>query len=156
MVRLAGLASSLDEARMQVGSALSSGRGLERFRQMVEQQGGDPRIIEDPTRLPAAPHRATITADRSGYVAELDAELIGHATCVLGAGREHAHHSVDHAVGAIMQARVGEAVKAGELLAELHYRDEAKLNKAMAMFRRACVISDEPPTKSALILEVVE
>jgi pyrimidine-nucleoside phosphorylase len=77
MVLLGGLAASDIEAETKVRSALASGAGLERFRRIVEGQGGDPRIVDDPGRLPKSPHRSTIAADRSGYVADLDAEKIG-------------------------------------------------------------------------------
>lgn len=156
MVRLAGLVKTLDEARVNVATALTSGRGLEIFRKMIEQQGGDPRVIDDPSRLPAAPKRMTVNADRSGYITLLDAEIIGHAACILGAGREQASHNVDHAVGFIIPVRVGDKVIRGRTLVEIHCRDEAKSAKAQEMLRRACVIGDVAPAKCELIYEVIE
>jgi pyrimidine-nucleoside phosphorylase len=156
MVRLAGLTKSLDEAREKVNRALTSGRGLEIFRKMIDEQGGDPKVLDDPSRLPAAPKQSTVTADRSGFIARLDAEMIGMAACVLGAGRERAEDAVDHAVGAMMQVRVGDQVKAGDRVVELHFRDEGKAVKARELIRAACTIADAPPAKTELIFEVIE
>jgi thymidine phosphorylase len=156
MVRLAGLTKSLEEARAKITSALTSGRGLEILRKAIEQQGGDPKVIDDPSRLPKAPHCIPLVADRSGYVTQLDAEIIGHAACILGAGREQANHDVDHAVGFNISVQVGDAVNRGDVLVEIHYRDEAKCAKVKEMLRRACVIGDAAPAKSELICEVIE
>jgi pyrimidine-nucleoside phosphorylase len=156
MVRLAGLTNSLEDARKKVNEALTSGRGLELFRKMIEEQGGDPRVLDDPSRLPSVSHRSSVTAERSGYVTRLDAEMIGIAACVLGAGRERAEDAVDHAVGAMMHVRVGDAVKAGDRLVELHYRDEGKAAKARELIHEACTIGDVPPVETELIYEVIE
>jgi pyrimidine-nucleoside phosphorylase len=156
MVRLAGLAKSLDDARSKVSEALTSGRGLELFRKMIDQQGGDPKVLDDPSRLPAAPKQSAVTADRSGFIIRLDAEMIGHAACVLGAGRERAEDAVDHAVGAMMHVRVGDSVKAGDRIVELHYRDEGKAARARQLIHEACTMGESPPVKTELIYEVIE
>jgi pyrimidine-nucleoside phosphorylase len=156
MLRLAGLAITLDEARAQITAALTSGRGLELFRRIIEHQGGDPIVIDDPSRLPTAPKRKALTADQSGFVRQLDAEIIGDAACILGAGREQASHNVDHAVGFVIPVRVGDKVNRGDALIEIHYRDEAKCTKAQEMLVRACAIGDALPAKSELIIEVID
>lgn len=155
MVRLAGLADDDAAATAKVRSALTSGRGLEKFREMVEQQGGDPRTVDDPDRLPAAPHREMVTADRSGFLVTLDAEAVGRAAMVLGAGRDKVEDAVDPAVGAVVQAKVGRPIKAGDPLVELHYRDAAKLPAAKALLQAGVVIGEQEPTMRSLILEVV-
>ena len=142
MVWLAGLAANLHEAEAKAADALRSGRGLEKFRQVVAQQGGDPRAIDDPSRLPSAPHREVLRADRSGYVAGWQAERVGRAVGVLGAGRDRVEHSVDAAVGAVVLVRPGERVKPGDGLIELHYRDESRLSAAKAMLAGACPIGE--------------
>ncbi|HEX4591574.1 MAG TPA: thymidine phosphorylase [Gemmataceae bacterium] len=155
MVRLGGLAPDDQAATAKVRDALSSGRGLEVLRRLIEQQGGDPRVVDDPDRLPSAPHRETISAERDGFLTTLDAEAIGHATMVLGAGRERVEHAVDPAVGAVVMGRVGARVRAGEPLVELHYRDAEKLSAARSLVRAGFEIGDEEPTVQSLILEVV-
>jgi thymidine phosphorylase len=155
MVRLAGLANTDADAEAKVRTALTSGAGLEKWRQVVEQQGGDPRSVDDYSRLPAAPQRMTIIADRSGYVTDLHAERLGIGAMLLGAGRNRAEDKVDHAVGIMIRAHVGERVKAGDTVLEVHYRDESTLAAAMPMLREAIKVGDKPPQTSPLILEEI-
>ena len=104
MLRLGGRVATIEEGERMTRSALASGHGLEKFSQMIEQQGGDPRIVDDYGRLPSAPRRKILTADRTGYVTDLDAELIGRAAMVLGAGRDRVEDKVDPGVGAVLKA----------------------------------------------------
>ena len=154
MIRLAGLAGDAD-AEKQIRDALKSGAGLEKFRQMVVEQGGDPRIIDDYSRLPSAPHRHVLKADHNGFVAQLDAEWIGHGCMVLGAGRAHADDSVDHAVGLTIITAMGERVNKDQPVLEIHYRDEGKLNRALPLLTRAIRIDSSPPVEQALVKEII-
>jgi pyrimidine-nucleoside phosphorylase len=151
MLRLGGLA----EGEARVREALGGGLGLEKFRQIVEQQGGDPYVIDDYSRLPTAPRRHFAKADRTGFVTRLDAELVGRATMVLGAGRDRVEESVDPAVGAVVHAKPGEEVRPGQPILELHYRESEKLGAALGLLESACVIADEPPAASPLIMEEI-
>jgi pyrimidine-nucleoside phosphorylase len=155
MVRLAGLAADEATATAMIRKALTSGRGLDVMRRLIEQQGGDPRVVDEPDRLPHAPHRETITAEKAGYLDGLDAELVGRATMVLGAGRDRVEDGVDPAVGAIVHAAVGDPVRAGDPLVELHFRDGAKLPAARALIHSAITIGDEKPALPPLIQEVL-
>jgi pyrimidine-nucleoside phosphorylase len=155
MLQLGGAAASAQEAEARVLAALSSGRGLEKFREIIAQQGGDPRVIDDAGRLPAAPHRAVLAADRGGYITNLDAELVGRATMVLGAGRNRVEDAVDHAVGAIVLAKRGDVVRAREPIVELHYRDAGGLETALQLVKSACTIGDERPAGQPTVLENV-
>src|SRR5262245_3700143 len=156
MVRLAGLATSNAEATTRVRSALTSGVGLETFRRIVEQQGGEPRIVDDFGRLPRAPKGTSITADRAGYVTEMHAEAIGIGAMMLGAGRNRAEDRIDHAVGVIVRARVSERVKAGDAILEVHHRDDASLAAALPMLRKSIKIGDAAPTVVELVVEEVK
>jgi pyrimidine-nucleoside phosphorylase len=156
MVRLGGLADSEEKAEALVRDALTSGRGLEKFRQIIEQQGGDPRVIDDYKRfLPSRPNGSAITAERAGYLVDLDAELIGRAAMVLGAGRDKVEDQIDPGVGAILHAKPGEQVSAGQTLVELHYRDAGRLSEARELVRRAIRIADEPPPARDVIHEII-
>ncbi len=155
MVRLGGQAASDEAARIKVRAALSSGAGLEKFRQVIELQGGDPRVIDDVKRLPIAPHRIDFVADCAGYVTDLDAEQIGIASMMLGAGRERTEDNVDHAVGIVMHKRLGDKVSNKEPLATLHYRGDAKLAQATALLQKACTIADSPVSARPLIIDRV-
>ena len=156
MVHLAGLAGDLESARSKVRDALSSGRGLEKFRQIVETQGGDPKAIDDYRRLPLANRHQFVAADRAGVVRDIKAEAIGWAAMRLGAGRERAEDRVDPGVGLLLRTRVGEWVKAGQTVAELVARDESRMQEAAGLIRGAIQIGDAPPPIPPLIREVIE
>ena len=94
-------------------------------------------------------------AERTGYVTALDAELIGRATMQLGAGRERVEDSIDHAVGATILKPLGERIKRGEAVLELHYRDADRLGAALALVKQACVVGDRPPPPQPQVLETV-
>jgi pyrimidine-nucleoside phosphorylase len=155
MVRLGGLAADDVEAATRVKAALSSGRGLDVFRRLVEEQGGDPRVVDDPSRLPTAPHREMITAARTGFLTTLDAEAVGRAAMALGAGRDRVEDAVDPAVGILVHALVGGRVRIGDPLIEFHYRDAGHLPAARSLIQAGIEISDEQPTIKSLIQEVV-
>src|SRR5207237_604979 len=123
MLVLGGVAANRSAGVQQARDAIATGAGLERFRRIIEHQGGDPRVVDDDARLPAAPSRHRITASRGGFVSRLDAELIGRASVSLGAGRDRVEDSVDPAVGILLLAKVGDEVRAGDGILELHYRD---------------------------------
>lgn len=155
MVRLAGLAADDAGAEAKVRRALTSGAGLEKFRQVIEQQGGDPRVIQDYSRLPGAPHVARITADRGGVVAEVGAGAVGVAAMVLGAGRERAEDPVDRAVGVVVRAKPGERVSAGDTVFEVRYRDARKLADALPLLEVAYRLGDAPTHPPPLVVEAI-
>jgi pyrimidine-nucleoside phosphorylase len=156
MVHLGGVTGTLDQARTKVRDALSSGLGLQKFRDIVVQQGGDPRVIDEPDRLMVAPQRTILRADCGGFVDGIHAEQVGRAAMMLGAGRDRVEDTVDPSVGVIVLAHVGEAVKAGDGLAEVHYRSDARLPDCLRLLRQAWSIGDAPPHAIPLILETIE
>jgi pyrimidine-nucleoside phosphorylase len=152
MLVLGGAATNVADGTARARAAIDSGAGLERFRQIVEHQGGDPRVIDDYSRLPAAPERHVVKAPRAGFVSRLDAELVGRASVMLGAGRDRVQDPVDPAVGIMVLAVPGTRVKAGDGILELHYRDRARLASAEPLVERAIVMADVPPPRTPLIL----
>jgi pyrimidine-nucleoside phosphorylase len=155
MVRLGGAAATLAEAEARVRDALTSGRGLNKLREIIAHQGGDPRVIDEPQRLPNAPHCEKFRASRSGFVTDIDAEKIGRAAVLLGAGRNRVEDTVDPAAGVLLLAVVGEKVKSGELLAELYHSDPARVPTALALIEEAYTVGDEPPASAPLVLETI-
>ncbi|HYV36151.1 MAG TPA: thymidine phosphorylase, partial [Gemmataceae bacterium] len=153
MVLVGGRAKSLGEAETKVAEALRSGQGLEKFRQIIAHQGGHPEVVDDYSRLPIASKRALVRSDSSGYVGSLNAELLGRATMVLGAGRDRVEDAVDHSVGAILVKKVGDVVQEGEMLVELHYNAAWALDAAMALAQQAFVVEEVPPPHYPQILE---
>ncbi|MEX2273224.1 MAG: thymidine phosphorylase [Vicinamibacterales bacterium] len=140
-------------ARLRVRRSLQDGSALERFRMIIEAQGGDPRVIDDVGLLPAAAERYVITAARAGFVCAIHADLVGRASVVLGAGRARLDSIVDPAVGFILVRRPGDEVQAGDAVLEVHYNDRARLAPAEALAREAIEIGAAPPPDAPLILD---
>jgi pyrimidine-nucleoside phosphorylase len=155
MLLLGRRAATLPQAEETVHDALRSGRGLATFRAIVAHQQGDPRVIDEPARLPAAAHQTTLRAEWSGYVTDIHAEWVGRATMLLGAGRDRVEDTIDPAVGAIIQAQRGESVRPGDGLVSVHYNADARLPQALEMLRAAWTIADAPPPEAPLILETI-
>jgi pyrimidine-nucleoside phosphorylase len=156
MVWLGGLATTAAEAEAKVRDALASGRGLAKFRQSIAQQGGNPAVTDDYRLLPVAPKKMMLNAERQGYVIRLDAEQLGIGSMILGAGRERAEDSVDHAVGLKLHVKRGELVSAGDPLVEVFYRDDASLQRSLPLLREAIGLGDFPLAIPPLILETIE
>lgn len=155
MVLLGKKAASLAEARTKIDAALSSGAGLEKFRQIIVRQGGDPAVLDDPNRMAVAKKKHLLKAEKSGYVTAIHAESFGRACMMLGAGRSRVEDVVDPAVGAVLLAHVGQPVKIGDPLAEIHYQAGGHLDSAMVLFESAFTLGETAPAASPLILEAI-
>ncbi len=155
MLVLAGVATAT-EAEPQVREALSSGRGLQKFAEIIEAQGGDPRVVDDASRLPLAGGEHLVRAPRGGIVQRLDAGALGHAAVVLGAGRDHMDAVIDPGVGIDVLAPEGTTVAAGDPVLRVWYRDDVRLAHALARLDAACVIGDDAPAAVPLVLETIE
>jgi len=155
MVRLAGKAPTDKAAAVLVRKALTSGSALQKFRQMVAAQGGDPNIVENFTLMPSAPDRAVVVADSPGLIGRMDAEAVGIAAMHLGAGREKSEDKVDHAVGVMVLKKPGEAVAKGEPVFEIHHRGGKGLASAERLLKAAYTVGATAPTLDPLVLEVV-
>ncbi len=153
MVRIAFGAPDDTKPEALVREALANGAGLEVFRKCIEQQGGDPRVVDDYSRLPTTPTTMRVNADRTGFVATIDAEKVGIAARILGGGRSRAEEAIDPAVGLIVRAKPGERVVPGDAVFEVHYRDDAKLASALPILIGAFHVTDAPPSEEPLILE---
>ena len=136
LTTLAGRTS--DEAGAEAERALSDGRAAEAFARMIEAQGGDPHVVEDPDGiLPAAPVRKDVLAQASGYLESVDAEAVGRTAMALGAGRVKKGDSVDPAVGLEFFPKVGDSVTAGDVVGRVHARDDASATRAETLLRSA-------------------
>jgi pyrimidine-nucleoside phosphorylase len=156
MLHLGGVSESVAEGKKQSEKLIASGRALDRFRQMVELQGGDPRTIDDPKKLPRAQHTAILSSSRSGYLVSLQCEQIGAACVILGGGRERKEDSVDPSVGIVLHKKVGDAVSAGESIATIHYNAETRATRALQLLQESYQIADSPPlNKRPLIHRVI-
>jgi len=155
MVHLAGLAPVMDVARTRVREALASGAGLERFRRVVELQGGDPGVCDDLALLPSARETVVVRAERDGRVTRLSARAIGHAAMLLGAGRERVDSTIDPAVGFVFHKKVGDPVAIGEPVVTVHLGPASRRAEALARLHEAIVVGPEAPARSPLVLDIL-
>ncbi len=152
MLVVAGIAADRLRARGIAERALASGAALERFRQVIEAQGGDPRVVDDPRRvLPQAPVRVEVRAARGGFVERVEPRAIGRVITGLGGGRTKVEDRVDPAVGVLVRVKPGTAVRDGEPIATILGRDSAAAEEASAAVARAIVIGDRVPKARPLV-----
>jgi pyrimidine-nucleoside phosphorylase len=146
-------ASTLEGSRDAVREALADGRGLAAFRAIVQRQGGDVGMIDNPAALPQAPVRKTFVAPRAGYVARYDAGILGRAAVQLGAGRSKAADAVDPAVGFDLRAVPGDHVPAGAPLIDIHARTTADADAVRPALVEALTMTDTPPPSRPLVID---
>lgn len=147
MLVLGGVARDHDEARRRMEVAISSGRAAERFQQVIEAQGGDPRVVDDPSLLPQAAACELFVAPRDGVVAQVEPRAIGRGITALGGGRTQVEDTIDPSVGFVITARPGDVVRQGEPLGTVFARDEAGIASGLAVLSQAIVVADDadPP-----------
>jgi thymidine phosphorylase len=155
MLVLAGIETEEAAALARVRAALASGAGVEAFRRIIENQGGDPRVVDDYSRLPSAPDAVTIDATRSGFVTALHAEAVGRAAVALGAGRARIEDAVDHGVAIEVVATAGDRVSAGDPILLVRHRGGRGLGEALPLLNGAIEIGDVPPAPQPLVVERV-
>jgi pyrimidine-nucleoside phosphorylase len=155
LLEMAGLASSRAEAEATLLRLRDSGAGAAKLAELIEAQGGDPRVVDAPDTLPAAPVVRPFTADAGGWVAAADARGIGDAALELGAGRKTKADDVDPAVGVCVRARIGDRVEAGQPLADVHARTDADAEQAFGRLRTAFRVSEEPVAAADEPFEIV-
>ncbi len=143
MLVLVGAARDLAEARKRLEHSVTSGRALETFGRVIEAQGGNPAVIEDPGVLPQAQAVEVFRADRAGVVAAVEPRRLGRAIVALGGGRNAVEDAVDPSVGFVITVKPGDPVRAGEPIASVFARDAAGIALGMAALAEAVVIGEE-------------
>ncbi len=155
MLAMAKLAKDVAEGRAKIEKSIADGSGLERFRKMIEMQGGDARVCDDPGLLPQAKSRLEMKADRSGVVVSIDTYLAGMAIVVLGGGRQKSDDIIDPAVGVEFLKKPGDVVKPGDVLLAYRYNDESRLAECRKRMEQAVVVGDGPARTMPLIVEEI-
>jgi len=155
MIYLGKVAPTLDEARDIAQRRLLDGSGYRKFKEVIAAQSGNPQVLDKFDLLPNATGAREITSPRSGYVSAIDAQDIGRAAAMIGAGREAKDGPIDPAVGLILEVKTGEKIEAGSVLCRLYYTREDRLDEAADVVEDAFRISSHPPEERELILEVV-
>jgi pyrimidine-nucleoside phosphorylase len=153
---LAGIVPTAEAGRERAREVLERGDALERFRDFVAAQGGDPTVVEDLSLLPVAPFSAEVTAPVDGWLAEVDAEAVGQVAATLGAGRQRIHDQVDPAVAVELPVKIGDRVAAGDPIGRVAARDGAAATVAVATLLGALRWSDQPVPAPPLVYRVVE
>jgi len=153
MLLLAGVAPDDTEARQRLAASVQSGEALEIFARVVESQGGDPEVVNNPSLLPTAPRQAELTAPASGWVASCHARAVGVAAGGLGAGRERKEDSIDPGVGITLVAKPGDRVERGQPLARVTYREESRWQSVRNRLAAAWTISPHQPSPVPLVGE---
>lgn len=154
MVVLGGKAKTIEEARSLLVEVVQNGKAIEVFKKFIEAQGGDASVVDNPSLLPQAKFQIELLAKQDGYVAKMEADEIGVAAMLLGAGRATKESEIDLAVGLILHKKVGDQVKQGESLATIYSNTEDVQNVLDKLYAHIVISSDkvEAPT---LIKEIV-
>jgi pyrimidine-nucleoside phosphorylase len=155
MLLLAGVEKDAPAADARLEKGISDGSALAKFREMVVAQGGDPRVVDDPSRLAQAGIIRPLASRRAGFVADVDALEVALAALRLGAGRAKAADRIDPAVGISRLVKSGDPVKAGEDLCMVHASSEAAFLEASAILERAIAVADKAPAARPVIGETI-
>lgn len=155
MLVCAGRAKTPEEGRGLLEQAIASGAGLRKFQEMIEAQGGDPRVCEDLSLLPQAAVKRVARCGRAGYVAAMDTQALGLAAQAMGAGRMRKEDRLDYSVGFVLPVRLGDRVEADTELCTLYARNEADAARAEAAIRAAVTIQDAPVPPAPLCYAVI-
>ena len=150
-----GQSLSYEEGRQMAEKALVSGQAYEKFKAMVQTQGGDLNFIENPDKFAKAAFSDTLTAWEDGYITSMNTEGIGVAAGLLGAGRETKESEIDFSAGIQMKKKIGDAVKKGDVLAVCHAGTEEKLQQGLTYLRDCILFSSKKPEPLKLVVDIV-
>lgn len=158
MIYLGKISPTLDEARRKAEGLLIEGAGYRKFKEVISAQGGNAQVLDRFELLPNATDVQEVSCPRTGYISSIDAELIGRASTMIGAGRDKKEDSVDPAVGIILEAKIGQRMEAGSVLCRIYITqntDPERLEQAAELIEDAFRISQQPPEQRNVILETV-
>lgn len=155
MLNIGGIEDDLDAARTRAVDAVTSGRALDRLRRVIELQGGDPRVADDPGRLPQALLSRDIRAERSGYVTGIETDEVGRVVMDWGGGRRRLEDKIDYGVGLNIHVKLGDPVKPGKPLVTAYYNDASMFESMADRLRRAWSIDETAPPPVQMIKTIV-
>src|ERR1019366_1229488 len=155
MLLLAGAERDAAAARARLERSVASGAALSKFRELIEAQGGDPRVVDDPARLPQARSRKPLASPRAGFVTRVDAMGVALAALRPGAGRARAGDRGAPAVGFSGLVKVGERVGRGDPLCVIHSNADQAQAEAAEMILKAVAVGDEAPPPAPLVGELI-
>ncbi len=147
---------TVEEGIQILVQTLESGKGLEQLKKMIAAQGGDSRVVDNPSLLPQANRMIEVKTQKEGWIFAMDTQDIGSSAMLLGAGRKTKEDIIDLAVGMVMQKRIGDYVKQGESIAKFYINEEKMLDEAIDLFKRAVHIEAQKPINKPLMYGVVD
>ena len=156
MLAVSGLAASPVDAQAKLEAALASGRATEVFAKMVRGLGGPSNFLENPDQfLPKAPVVLEVKSSETGFVSRMDTRDLGLAVVALGGGRTRVEDTIDHSVGIIFQAALGDKISTGQTLAIVHAANSSSAESAAKAVLRHIHLAPTPPKSSPVILETI-
>lgn len=155
ILKLAGKGDSIEENKKKIEECIASNLAYEKFLQLVEKQGGDVSYCKNIEKWGKANYEIPILAQKEGYIQQIQAEQIGKASCLLGAGRIQKEDSIDLQAGIILHHKVGEYVKQNEKIATLYTNRKETLEEAKKIVKEAMTITNLPVKKQNMILEII-
>jgi pyrimidine-nucleoside phosphorylase len=155
LLEMSGKVGSVDAGKERLREVLRSGAGVEKLREFVVYQGGDPAFIDKPEALPSAPVQRELVARTEGWIERIDAETIGRASVEIGAGRKVKTDAIDHRVGFVLHAKIGDRVTAGSKLATIHAASEGSASQVEPAILGAFEISTTPVVSPPVIMDII-
>src|SRR6185436_15619669 len=156
MLVLAGVEETLEKATARINQVLDSGAALECLKKNIIAQGGDPRVCDSPADfLPLVTESVKVESPRSGFIKSADTTEIGHTIAAIGGGRVRIEDVIDPTVGFIVERKIGDQVKTGDVIGVVYCADSANAEEAVRRIGAAYEIGDGPPANEALVKEVI-
>jgi len=155
MLLIAGKADNRQQALMLVQDAISSGRALDKFRELIIQQSGNPLIIDDLTLLPQCRYKRAIIAEKSGWIKQIDSQTIGYSLILIGAGRLKLDSKLNYGAGLKILKKIGDRIEEGEILGEIFYDDSEKTDEVVDRILKSFEISETITEQESVIIKVI-
>lgn len=150
-----GKYTDVESAKKYLKTIVESGKALEKFKELIKAQGGNPEAVEDYSKFPQAKYVVEVKSENEGYINKIDAYKIAYACKILGAGREKKTDDIDYSVGIYLNKKHGELCKSGETLFTIYSNDEEKTKQAQSLCNEAFELSAQTPQKEDLIYKVI-
>ena len=146
---------NIEECRSLVNEVIKNGNALDKFKQLVKYQNGNVDYINNPELFKQSKYQVPFYAEKSGFISNMNTELIGNCSSILGAGRNFKEDTIDFSAGIILKSKTGDFVNKGDIIAVLHSSDEEKIQSGIKVFRQSITFSDKEVKKQPLIYDVI-
>ena len=151
MLILAEITDNIDDAKKMIENSISNGSALRKLEELIENQGGNPKVVNDYSLFKQADYKTEVKSIKSGYIKGINAEMIGRAALAVGAGRETKESKIDLSAGIILNKKIGDMIDLDESLAVVHHNDMSKYEEAKELILSAYIISSEKTAPKKLI-----